>query len=168
MALRTLALAAVTVAVLPWSNGAALAFDRGCGRAVECYDRVRVPDTYATVERPVIVRPGFREVVQMPPVVSVRHDASWSPLRASTPCANLPFTPLPSSALRSHLPRSTTRPLRRSFAPYAKTLSSLPAAFIGSAAAVSSAVNASARSQHHPWFALSNATSSWRRPSACR
>ena len=74
MALRTLALAAVTVAVLPWSNGAALAFDRGCGRAVECYDRVRVPDTYATVERPVIVRPGFREVVQMPPVVSVRHE----------------------------------------------------------------------------------------------
>ena len=48
----------------------ALAFDHGCGnRAIECYDKVRLPDVYATRARPVVVAPGFREVVSEPPVV---------------------------------------------------------------------------------------------------
>jgi hypothetical protein len=46
------------------------AFGDGCGeRAIECYDKVRTPDVYATRTRPVLVRPGWREVVAMPPVV---------------------------------------------------------------------------------------------------
>ncbi|MGE0025211.1 MAG: hypothetical protein AB7S70_16445 [Hyphomicrobium sp.] len=38
----------------------------------ECYDKVRFPDVYSAVDRPVIVRPGYREVVEKPPVVVVR------------------------------------------------------------------------------------------------
>ncbi len=38
----------------------------------ECYDKVRLPDVYRTVDRPVVVRPGFREVVETDPVVVMR------------------------------------------------------------------------------------------------
>lgn len=38
----------------------------------DCYDKVRLPDIYRTVDRPVIVRPGFREVVETEPVVVMR------------------------------------------------------------------------------------------------
>ena len=44
-----------------------LAFGDGCGdRAIECYDKVRLPDVYATRARPVLVSPGWREVVPTP------------------------------------------------------------------------------------------------------
>jgi len=42
-----------------------------CGGG-DCYDRVRLPDVYATVDRPVIVRRGYREVYDIDPVVVVR------------------------------------------------------------------------------------------------
>jgi hypothetical protein len=38
----------------------------------ECYDKVRLPDVYRTVDRPVVVRPGYREVVETDPVVVMR------------------------------------------------------------------------------------------------
>lgn len=38
----------------------------------ECYDKVRLPDVYRTVERPVVVRPGYREVVETEPAVVMR------------------------------------------------------------------------------------------------
>lgn len=38
----------------------------------ECYDKVRTPDVYRTVDRPVVVRRGYREVVETEPVVVVR------------------------------------------------------------------------------------------------
>ncbi|WP_295557894.1 hypothetical protein [uncultured Hyphomicrobium sp.] len=38
----------------------------------ECYDKVRLPDVYRTVDRPVVVRPGYREIVETEPVVVVR------------------------------------------------------------------------------------------------
>lgn len=38
----------------------------------ECYDKVRLPDVYRTVDRPVVLRPGFREVVETDPVVVMR------------------------------------------------------------------------------------------------
>lgn len=38
----------------------------------ECYDKVRLPDVYRTVERPVVVRSGYREVVETDPVVVMR------------------------------------------------------------------------------------------------
>lgn len=42
----------------------------GChGRAVECYDKVKLPDVYATQSRSVVVRPGYSQVVTTPPVV---------------------------------------------------------------------------------------------------
>jgi hypothetical protein len=41
-------------------------------RGSECYDKVRLPDVYRTVDRPVVVRPGYREVVETEPVVVVR------------------------------------------------------------------------------------------------
>ena len=44
-----------------------LAFGDGCGdRAIECYNKVRLPDVYATRTRPVLVSPGWREVVPAP------------------------------------------------------------------------------------------------------
>jgi hypothetical protein len=43
-----------------------------CRGAGPCYDRVQQPDVYATVDRPVMVRPGFREVYQREGVVVVR------------------------------------------------------------------------------------------------
>lgn len=50
--------------------GPTFAFGGHCGgRAVECYDKVRTPDLYATRTRPVFVRPGYRSVVPTPPVV---------------------------------------------------------------------------------------------------
>lgn len=38
----------------------------------ECYDKVRLRDVYRTVDRPVIVRPGYREIVETRPAVVVR------------------------------------------------------------------------------------------------
>lgn len=43
-----------------------------CHGRAECYDRVRLPDVYRTVERPVVVRPGYRRVYETRPVVVVR------------------------------------------------------------------------------------------------
>lgn len=43
-----------------------------CRYGAECYDKVRLPDVYRTVDRPVVVRPGYREVVETRPVVVVR------------------------------------------------------------------------------------------------
>jgi hypothetical protein len=51
-------------------GGNAQAGGFGChGRAVECYDKVQLPDVYATQSRPVVVRRGYSEVVNIPPVV---------------------------------------------------------------------------------------------------
>lgn len=41
-------------------------------RGGECYDKVRLPDVYRTVDRTVVVRPGYREVVETEPVVVMR------------------------------------------------------------------------------------------------
>jgi hypothetical protein len=38
----------------------------------ECYDKIRTPDVYAVVDRPVVVQPGFREVVVTRPTVVMR------------------------------------------------------------------------------------------------
>ena len=63
-----LGLAAASVALSLVSP--ALASDHGCGhRAIECYDKVRLPDVYAMRTRQLVVAPGRREVVQLPPVV---------------------------------------------------------------------------------------------------
>ncbi|HYD15326.1 MAG TPA: hypothetical protein VEA77_02890 [Hyphomicrobium sp.] len=35
----------------------------------ECYDKIRTPDVYRVVDRPVVVQPGFREVVVTRPTV---------------------------------------------------------------------------------------------------
>ena len=54
------------------------AFDHGCGRggrAVACYDKVRLPDVYAT-NAPVLLRPAFSQVLRTRPVVGVRSSAS--------------------------------------------------------------------------------------------
>lgn len=46
------------------------AFGDGCGsRAVACYDKVRLPDVYATQTRSVLLRPAYRTVVPTPPLV---------------------------------------------------------------------------------------------------
>lgn len=51
-------------------GGTAVAGGFGChGRAVECYDKVKLPDVYATQARPVVVRPGYSQVVNTPPIV---------------------------------------------------------------------------------------------------
>lgn len=51
-------------------TGGAKAGHFGCHeRAVACYEKVKLPDVYATEARPVVVRPGYSQVVQTPPVV---------------------------------------------------------------------------------------------------
>lgn len=67
--MRRVASAAVAVMSVAIA-GPALAWGDGCGgHAVECYDKVRLPDVYATEARPVVVHPGYSEVVETPPVV---------------------------------------------------------------------------------------------------
>lgn len=42
----------------------------GCGgRSAECYDRVRLPDVYATQTRSVLLRPAYRSVAPTPPLI---------------------------------------------------------------------------------------------------
>ena len=48
--------------------GVATVAGGGCN-STECYEKVRQPDTYATVERPVVVRPGHTEVIHHPAAV---------------------------------------------------------------------------------------------------
>lgn len=43
-----------------------------CHGRAECYDKVRFPDVYRTVERPVVVERGYREVYETRPSVVVR------------------------------------------------------------------------------------------------
>ncbi len=62
---------------------AASAGGYGCASA-ECYEKVRRPDVYATVERPVVVRPGYAEVVHVPPAVLDRVRRVGSCRAAST------------------------------------------------------------------------------------
>jgi hypothetical protein len=38
----------------------------------ECYDKMRLPDVYRAADRPVLVRSGYREVIETEPVVVVR------------------------------------------------------------------------------------------------
>jgi hypothetical protein len=45
-----------------------------CRGGGECYDRVSYPDVYRTVERPVVVRRGYREVYETRPSVVVRQE----------------------------------------------------------------------------------------------
>lgn len=45
---------------------------QACRGGAACYDRVRLPDVYRTVDRPVVVRRGYREVYETEPVVVVR------------------------------------------------------------------------------------------------
>lgn len=65
MSLRRLAV----LAALSLSSAATPA--QAC-RGAECYDKVRLPDVYRTVDRSVVVRPGYRHVVETEPVVVVR------------------------------------------------------------------------------------------------
>ena len=48
-----------------------LAWGDGCGgQAVECFEKVKLPDVYATQARPVVIRQGYSEVVETPPVIA--------------------------------------------------------------------------------------------------
>ena len=62
--------AAYVAALVAVATVASPAF--ACRYGAECYDKVRLPDVYRTVDRPVVVRPGYREVVETRPVVYVR------------------------------------------------------------------------------------------------
>lgn len=65
--------AAISVSVAA-SMSPAMAWGKCEGRAVECYEKVKTPDVYTDVARPVVVRPGWREVVETPPVIARRTD----------------------------------------------------------------------------------------------
>lgn len=49
-----------------------LAIDPAAACRGDCYEKVQHPDVYRTVERHVVVRQGYREVVTTPPVVATR------------------------------------------------------------------------------------------------
>lgn len=54
-------------------TSAANAWEGGCsGRTVTCYEKVRRPDVYATVARPVVVEPARREIVHEQAVIQNR------------------------------------------------------------------------------------------------
>ena len=81
-------LAAITAAgVVTGAPAGAFAFDRGCGRAVECYEKVRLLDRYQTRLEPVLVRPPVTQVIRTAPVVAVRSErvemvpARWDRIR---------------------------------------------------------------------------------------
>lgn len=86
MMLRCFAASAAVIASVALPSGGAMAFDRGCGdRAVACYEKVRTPDVYATVERKVLVSPGYKEVVTRPAVYGMRAERVLvAPGRVST------------------------------------------------------------------------------------
>jgi hypothetical protein len=70
--MRKFSMPAVCLAVVLGVPAAtpALAFGYGCGwGAVECYDKVRLPDVYAVRTRPIVLSPAWREVVPTPPIV---------------------------------------------------------------------------------------------------
>ncbi|MDX2155719.1 MAG: hypothetical protein SFW09_04335 [Hyphomicrobiaceae bacterium] len=68
MRLQGLAISAAALAAF----AASPAMAGGCGRHVECYEKVRSPGIYATVARPVVVVPARQEVVTTPAVVMDR------------------------------------------------------------------------------------------------
>lgn len=64
---RPLAVLAAALSLVSMATPAA-----ACRPGGECYDKVRLPDVYRSVDRPVVVRPGYREVVETDPIVVVR------------------------------------------------------------------------------------------------
>jgi hypothetical protein len=69
---KSIALALGLAAVLG-AGAPALAGGHGCrGEEVHCYKKVRLPDVYQNVERPVMLRPATKRVVHVPPVVGTR------------------------------------------------------------------------------------------------
>ena len=74
---------AAALAALPVAVAASAAFAGGCGAHGECYDRVRTPDVYATVARPVVVAPARTEVYHSPAVYgTVARTVEVAPARA--------------------------------------------------------------------------------------
>ncbi len=67
MSLRSTAAVAFVVTLASLASPAL-----ACRGGGECYDKVRLPDVYRTVERDVVVQPGYRRVVETEPVVVVR------------------------------------------------------------------------------------------------
>lgn len=66
---------AIAVATVAVGLAGPVAAYGGCkGQAVECYEKVRHPDLYKSVARPVVVKPGWKEVVETPPIVERRTD----------------------------------------------------------------------------------------------
>lgn len=64
------ATSALVAVVLNTALGAGPALAGGCRHAsAECYEKVKTPDVYATVARPVVVAPARQEVVVTPPIV---------------------------------------------------------------------------------------------------
>jgi hypothetical protein len=60
----------VALAFQPTLSGPASA--GGCRDNAECYEKVKAPDVYATVARPVVVQPGYQQTVHTPAVVGAR------------------------------------------------------------------------------------------------
>lgn len=112
-----LLLVAGAIAALPALSAPALA--GGChAHSAECYERVRTPDVYATVKRPVVVEPGYQTVVSTPPVVGFR------PHRVTTTPAHIEFHHKPAS-YGTYMKRVQVAPARtvwRSSAPLYKTV----------------------------------------------
>ena len=80
MALRSVAFVPVLVVAVIISGPAS-----ACHPGQECYEKVRTPDVYQNVERPVVVHPGYREVVQVPAVTAVHTErVEVSPARVLT------------------------------------------------------------------------------------
>jgi hypothetical protein len=72
MSKRLVALGALIVGTVSITAPAA-AFDHksGCSSA-ECYEKVRQPDVYGTVQRPVMLEPGRTELKHLPAAIQVR------------------------------------------------------------------------------------------------
>lgn len=70
------------------------------GQAVACYEKVRLPDIYKTVERPVVLRPATERMEHVPPVIGRRLERE---VIAHGRVYALPLAPVYSAVVRREL-----------------------------------------------------------------
>lgn len=69
--MRKTSKAAALAAAIAAAPGMALAGGYGC-QTGECYERVKAPDVYANVSRPVVIEPGYTQVSHYPAAIMNR------------------------------------------------------------------------------------------------
>ena len=94
-----------------------------CHGRAECYDKVRFPDVYRTVERPVVVERGYREVYETRPAVLVRPER----VMLSPPRVEYAMTPpVTRTVLQEVVVRRAGYRWERTYGPYGERRCKVP------------------------------------------